>query len=103
MLVGFVFSDESGEKLRPAVVMSSAAYHRSRQETIIAAVTSNVGRRLVGDYGIEAWSEAGLLRPSTATGVVRTVKSTMIRRRLGKLRPTDLDGVTRGLRVSLGL
>lgn len=32
VLVGFVFSDESGRKLRPALVVSSLAYHRGRQE-----------------------------------------------------------------------
>ena len=42
VLVGFVFSDESGRKLRPAVVISSPAYNRARQEVIVAAITSNV-------------------------------------------------------------
>jgi mRNA-degrading endonuclease toxin of MazEF toxin-antitoxin module len=39
VLVSFVFSDESGKKLRPAVVISSAAYKRSRQEIVVAAIT----------------------------------------------------------------
>ena len=30
MLVGFVFSDGSGRKLRPAVVISASAYQRAR-------------------------------------------------------------------------
>jgi len=34
VLIGFVFSDETTKKLRPAVVISSAAYNRSRQEII---------------------------------------------------------------------
>ena len=50
VLVGFLFSDESAKKLRPAVVISSAAYNRSRQEIIVAAITSNTKRRLFGDY-----------------------------------------------------
>jgi mRNA-degrading endonuclease toxin of MazEF toxin-antitoxin module len=48
VLVGFVFSDESTKKLRPAVVISSVAYNRSRQEIIVAAITSNTRRRLFG-------------------------------------------------------
>src|SRR5438552_2949682 len=103
VLVGFVFTDESGQKLRPAAVVSSGAYHRSRQEAIIVAVTSSARRKLVGDHRIQAWKEAGLLHPSVATGVVRTVKKTMIQRRLGSLAPSDLDGVTGGLRTALGL
>jgi mRNA-degrading endonuclease toxin of MazEF toxin-antitoxin module len=31
VLVGFQFADESGWKHRPAVVLSSASYHRNRQ------------------------------------------------------------------------
>jgi mRNA-degrading endonuclease toxin of MazEF toxin-antitoxin module len=38
VLVGFVFSDEAGRKLRPAVIVSSHAYHRARQEVIAAAM-----------------------------------------------------------------
>lgn len=49
VLVDFVFSDESGIKKRPAVVLSTDSYHRGRQEVIIAAVTSNVERLLSGD------------------------------------------------------
>ena len=73
VLVSFVFSDESGKKLRPAVVTSSAAYNRARQE-VISAVTSNVRRRLFGDYLIANWKEAGLLFPSVATAILRTIK-----------------------------
>ena len=49
VLVGFVFSDESGRKVRPALVISSPAYHRARQEVIVAAITSNLRRRLFAD------------------------------------------------------
>ncbi len=44
VLAGFVFSDESGRKYRPAVVVSGSAYHRARQEAVVAAITSNVRR-----------------------------------------------------------
>jgi len=37
VLMSFIFSDESGAKLRPAVVVSSSEYHRGRKEAIIAA------------------------------------------------------------------
>ncbi len=63
VLVSFTFSDQSGAKLRPALVMSSDAYHASRQEVILAAVTSNVRRRLVGDHVLNDWKAAGLLFP----------------------------------------
>ena len=103
MLVSFVFSDESGKKLRPAVVISSAAYNRARQEVMIAAITSNVRRRFFGDHQIADWKGAGLLFPSLATGIVRTIKRTMIGRKLGTMPSPDLEAINRELRRSLGL
>jgi mRNA interferase MazF len=90
VLVSFVFSDDSGKKLRPAVVVSSTAYNRARQEVIVAAVTSNVRRRLFDDYLIANWKEAGLLFPSVATVILRTIKRTMIERKLGSMSKTNL-------------
>lgn len=103
VLVMFVFTTEGGKKLRPAVVVSSSAYHRGRQEVIIAAVTSNTRRRLVGDYPIEHWKRAGLLFPSTVTGILRTVKRDMLARRLGALSAADVAGFDGELRKALSL
>jgi mRNA interferase MazF len=103
VLVGFVFSDESGRKLRPAIVVSSAAYNRARQEVIVAAVTSSVRRRLFGDYLIASWKQAGLLFPSVATAILRTIKRTMIEKKLGSMPKTDLETFDRELRRSLGM
>jgi mRNA-degrading endonuclease toxin of MazEF toxin-antitoxin module len=101
--VGFVFADESGRKLRPALVVSSVRYHQGRQEIVVAAITSNMKRRLVGDHRVASWREAGLLLPGMVTGILRTVKQAMIERRLGVLRPGDIEAVERALRQSLGL
>jgi mRNA-degrading endonuclease toxin of MazEF toxin-antitoxin module len=103
VLVGFVFADESGKKLRPALVISSPAYQRGRQEMIIAAITSNVKRRLLGDHLIADWRAAGLLFPSLVTAILRTVKQTMIHRKLGSMARTDLQAVDRELRRCLVL
>ena len=103
VLVGFIFADESGRKLRPAVVISSSAYHRARQEVVVAAITSNVRRRLFGDSLIRNWREAGLLFPSVVAGIIRTIKGTTIHRKLGSLVKDDLAAVERELRQCLGL
>jgi len=103
VLVEFAFSDESATKLRPALVISTALYHRAREEVIVAAITSNTRRRLVGDHIVADWQHAGLLFPSTVTGIIRTIKRSMIRRRLGSLVMEDLDAFDRVLRRSLGL
>ncbi len=103
VLVGFVFSDESGRKVRPALVISSSAYHRGRREVIVAAITSNVRRRLFADHLVADWKAAGLLFPSLVTGIVRTVKQTMIERKLDALTKADAHAVERELRRALGL
>jgi mRNA interferase MazF len=103
VLVGFVLSDESAKKLRPAVVISSAAYNRSRQEIIVAAITSNIRRRLFGDHLIAEWKGARLLFPSLATGIFRTIKQTMIDRKVGTMPKPEMQAIDRKLRQSLGL
>ncbi len=103
VLVGFVFADESGRKLRPAVIISSPAYRRARQEVVVAAVSSNVKRRLFGEHLIGDWKGAGLLFPSVVTGIIRTIKQTVLDRKLGSLAKSDLESVERELRRCLGL
>ena len=103
VLVDFIFSDESGVRRRPAVVISSDAYHNGRNEAIIAAITSQVERILVGDYLINSWKEAGLLFPSVATGIIRTIKQDMITRKLGTMHETDMYAIDNKLRIMLDL
>ena len=103
VLVSFIFSEETGTKQRPAVLLSSEAYQRGRQDVIAAAITSNTHRNLVGDFLINDWQDAGLLFPSVATGVIRTIKQGMIIRSLGSLSHRDMDAVDQLLRLNLDL
>ena len=79
VLVKFVVADEKGVKQRPGLLVSSDRYHRSRREAILAAITSQMGRSLVGDHRLTEWKAAGLPLPSTVTGIIRTIKQDMIR------------------------
>ena len=103
VLVNFVFSGETGVKRRPAVIVSSDAYHQGRQEAIIAAITSRTDRVLVGDHLISNWKEAGLLFPSVATGIIRTTRQSMISRKLGVMPKGDMRAIDDKLRGVLGL
>lgn len=103
VLVSFVFADESGVKHRPALVLSSRAYHKNRQEVVVAAVTSNVDRVLFGDYTLAEWKKAGLLFPSLVTGILRTIKLQMIHRRLGSVSARELTAIDANVRNILGL
>jgi len=57
----------------------------------------------LGDHPIADWREAGLLYPSLATAILRTIDRTIIRRKLGVLRDSDLAAIDRALRAALGL
>ena len=103
VLVKFVFADEKGVRQRPGLIVSTDGYHRGRRETIVAAVTSNIGRLLVGDYKIKAWRESGLLSPSIVTGIIRTIKHDMIAGKLGELPAAELRSVEDSLRDILAL
>ena len=75
----------------------------ARDEIIVAAITSNTKRRLFGDYLLADWKGAGLLFPSLVTGIFRTIKQTMIDRKVGTMPKPDMQAIDLKLRQSLGL
>jgi mRNA interferase MazF len=103
ILVSFIFTDETGVKRRPALIISSDSYHAGRDEAIIAAITSKTDRLLAGDYTISDWKNAGLLLPSVATGIIRTIKTKMIDRKLGSITLPDMEAIDSKLRLILDL
>lgn len=103
VLVSFIFSDETGAKQRPALIVSADTYNNARQEIIISAITSRTYRILTGDYLVKNWKAAGLLAPSVVTGIVRTIKQSMIVRKLGTMSSSDLKEIDKNLRVILQL
>lgn len=103
VLVKFVFADEKGVKQRPGLIISTERYHQGRREAVLAAITSNISRLLVGDYRIKAWRESGLLSPSIVTGILRTIKQEMIADKLGELPSSELRAMEDKLREILAL
>ena len=90
VLVPFPFTDQRTTKRRPAVVVSSGAYHRERPDLIILAVTSQVrAAPAVGEAAIEKWKEAGLLKPSVLKPLIATVEKQLVLRKLGRLEEGD--------------
>jgi mRNA interferase MazF len=103
VLVKIIFSEGSGVKKRPAIIISDKYYHNHKQEVIIAAVTSTIDRRLLpGDTKIEDWQEAGLKYPSLVTGIIQTLKINIIERKLGHLSLRDFSKIQTNLKKSLG-
>lgn len=90
VLVPFPFTDHSAVKRRPAVVISSAAYHRVRPDLLIMAVTSQQPSTFsVGEVQVQNWHEAGLLKPSALKPVLTTIDPALVMKKLGRLTPSD--------------
>jgi mRNA interferase MazF len=91
ILVRFPFTDQSAVKQRPAVVISSDAYHRARPDILIMAITSQArSRPALGEAPIRHWKKAWLIKPSVFKPLLATVERTLVRRHLGQLEPEDL-------------
>ncbi len=100
VLVPFPFTDQTGSKQRPAVVVSSARYHDERPDLVIMAVTSQL--RPLGDVAIVHWREAGLLKSSVIKPVITTIERGLVRRKLGRLEADDRRSLEDALRQLLG-
>jgi mRNA interferase MazF len=88
LLVPFPFTDQSGAKQRPAVVMSSDRYNQSHPDIILAPITSH-GMRDADETSLVDWQAAGLLKPSVVKPVLSSFDTRLVRRRLGTLTPAD--------------
>ncbi len=103
VLVSFPFTSQAGTKQRPAAVVSSSAYQRSRPDVILLAITSQV--RPVPGFGeapVADWQGAGLLKPSVLKPVLLTAEKKLIRKTLGKLQSADQEALRKVLQSILG-
>lgn len=103
VLVPFPFTDQTTVKKRPAIVVSSDAYHRDRRDVIVMAVTSQARPgSAVGESAVERWQDAGLLKPSVVKPVLATIDRDLILRKLGTLRDDDRGAVRSALSAIFG-
>jgi len=91
VLVPFPFTDQSGTKKRPAVVVSSHSYNASRRDIVIMAITSQVRTSLgFGEAMVADWQGAGLVKTSVLKPVFTTIEQALVLRILGHLSPADV-------------
>ena len=103
VLVNFLFSDQIRSKRRPAVIISTDAYHNSRLDALALAITSQTHRRFFGDCELRDWRQANLHRPSLTKGTIQLIHQAAINRRIGTLSENDYARVKDILRDILGL
>lgn len=100
VLVPFPFTDQTKTKTRPAVVVSSAEFHKSRNDVVLVPITSTAPRDTL-DTPIKDWKAAGLLYESTAKPVIMTVIKSAIVETRGRLSADDMAAVSNMLRRAL--
>ena len=106
-MVRVPFSNHSGVKPRPALVVSAETFHRDLLDVIVCPVSSQpryYRRPGPGDCPIQAWRVVGLQHPSTVRiSKVLAVGKRIVKKILGPLSQQDLARVETGLRQALGL
>jgi mRNA interferase MazF len=88
LLTPFPFTDQSGSKQCPAVVLSGDAYNQTHPNVILAPVTSQV-MHASDEASLAHWQAAGLLKPSVVKPVLSSFDIRLVRRKLGALSISD--------------
>jgi mRNA interferase MazF len=99
VLVRYPFSDFSGVKVRPAVVVS--APHVS-QDIFIVPLTSKTASLIPGEFPLVDWTKAGLNVPTAVKRGLYTIHQDLIVKTVGRLSQRDADRLQRSLREWLG-
>lgn len=85
VLLSFPFSDASGAKRRPALVLRDTG----DEDVIVARITSQMSQTAF-DVEIADWEAANLILPSwVRVHKLATLQKRLVERRLGRLTPTD--------------
>ena len=110
VLVLFPFTDTSGAKRRPALVVQCDRNNRRLHDVILALITSNTQRveleptQLRIDIATAEGQPSGLLHPSAVKcEQLMTVHQRLIERVIGHLPPALMQKVEQCLRASLDL
>jgi mRNA interferase MazF len=104
------FSDRTGSKVRPALVVQGDEWNRRLSDTIIALITSS-SRRFTGaatqlpiDTSTSEGRQSGLRIPSVVQCEnLVTIDQSLILHSIGHLSDDVMRGIDQCLRVSLGI
>ena len=100
ILVAYPFSDRTGIKVRPAVVVSGE--HRS-QDVFVVPLTSKADRLLDGEFSLADWQGAGLNVASVVKRGLYTIHESLVIKMVGRLVLDDASRVDAALRRRLDL
>lgn len=100
VLVRYPFSDLSGSKIRPAVVVNPS--HPSH-DLVLAALTSRTTGLFPGEFVLGNWRQAGLHVPTAAKRGMFTLHRKLVLQTVGTLTAADGSKLDQSLRLWLGL
>ena len=109
VLVDFPLSNQTGSKLRPAVVVQNDQNNRRLANTIIAQITSNLQHaqeptRVIVDPSSDEENRSGLhSRSVVACENLVTVHSDLVLRVIGHLSDSKMQVIDSALKVALGI
>lgn len=103
LLVPFPFTDQTGTKKRPAVVVNSKIFKQRHNDLVLMAITSQIRKPLnFGEIEIIEWQKAGLLKPSIIKPVFTTVEESIVKKQLGSLEASDENNLRNIIQQILG-
>ncbi len=110
ILVDYLFSDRTGSKIRPCLVVQNDRNNQRLDDTIIALISSNTGRaigeptQLVIEVATPAGRQSGLLFDSAVRCEnLVTVDCQFAIRKIGSLPTTTMDQINSCLKAALGI
>ena len=110
VLVDFPYSDHTGSKVRPALVVQADTLNQRLDDTILALITSSRHRRVgaATQFVIDIPTAEGQQTDLRLNSVMQyenllTYDQALILRVLGRLSATTMEQINAGLKVALGL
>ena len=100
VLVRYPFSDLTGNKVRPAITVSTP--HAS-QDVFIVPLTSKTDRLLSGEFVMNDWTQAGLNVESAVKRGLFTIHQNLIIKVIGSISAQDSRTLEESLRAWFGL
>jgi len=94
VLVRYPFSDLTGAKVRPAVVVNAS--HVS-QDVLIVPLTSKTSGLLAGEFVLTQWKQAWVNVETAVKRGIYTVKDMLVIKRVGKLEEADAKRLDQSL------
>lgn len=99
LLVRYPFTDLSGAKVRPAVVVHAP---HSSQDSFIVPLTSHLSALQAGEFALEDWAKEGLNVQTAVKRGIYTIHPSLIVKFIGQLSEKDSQSLKRSLRAGLG-